>query len=331
MKPSTLVEHVADWHSHLEIDRANRVVRNVALTGGRSRNGYQYTEQALREAAPLYERRPVFLDHAANRSRPQERSTRDLAGSIVNPRFESGRIRGDIRLLDTDSGRTFLALAESNAPGVGMSHVVLAERAGEDGAVSRIHEVISVDAVVFPATTSTFRESLEKVDALPGEHDDESAGTAHPTKSAHPENQEVAEDASQAASTCGVKPAGDETAVLRQQVRQLLTERDELLVTLERQRVHEALERKERATARLLAASGLPDFAMTPMFRRLLAAADDARQRELIEERRAVLEAAARRTPVSCERISEPEAPTSDALFVATLRRRTGSAALCAR
>src|SRR5690606_29164537 len=75
--------------------------------------------------------------------------------------YESGRIRGDIRVLDTDSGRTFLALAESNAPGVGMSHVVLAERSQPDGTVDRIHDVVSVDAVVFPATTRTFRESHE--------------------------------------------------------------------------------------------------------------------------------------------------------------------------
>ncbi|MBX3437580.1 MAG: hypothetical protein KF861_08830 [Planctomycetaceae bacterium] len=103
MTPSTLVEHVADWHAELQVDRLNRLVRNVALTGGLSRNGYHYTEQALQDAVPLYNQRPVFLDHAADKSRPQERSTRDLAGSIINPRYESGRIRGDIRL-DTDSG-----------------------------------------------------------------------------------------------------------------------------------------------------------------------------------------------------------------------------------
>ena len=149
-QPNTLIEHVSDWHTGLKIDRTNRTVRNIALTGITSKNGYRYTEQALRAAASLYEDKPVFLDHAIDKARPQERSTRDLVGTIVNPRYETGRIRGDIRVLDTDSGRTFLALSESDAPGVGMSHVVLAQRTTPGGEVDRIHDVVSVDAVVFP-------------------------------------------------------------------------------------------------------------------------------------------------------------------------------------
>jgi hypothetical protein len=54
MKPSLLAERVADWHTQLQVDRTHRLVRNVALTGGTSKNGYRYTEQALREAVPLY-------------------------------------------------------------------------------------------------------------------------------------------------------------------------------------------------------------------------------------------------------------------------------------
>ena len=147
------------------MEREERLVRNVALAGRESRNGYVYSESALREAVGLYERKPVFLDHGADRGRPQERSTRDLVGSIVNPRYEEGRIRGDIRVLETESGETFLALVESETPGVGMSHVVLAERAADGLTVERIRDVISVDAVVGPATTRTFRESVESDEA----------------------------------------------------------------------------------------------------------------------------------------------------------------------
>src|SRR5437870_725900 len=112
--PDTLqqfVEHIHDWRSgEVLCDAAGRVVRNVALTGTQSRNGYRYTEEALRNAVPLYENKPVFLDHAANLARPYERSTRDLVGTIVQPRFEAGRIRGDIQVLPTEAGNTFLAL-----------------------------------------------------------------------------------------------------------------------------------------------------------------------------------------------------------------------------
>lgn len=155
-----LVEQVRDWRTaEVCIDAERRLVSNIALAGAQSRNGYRYTEPALRAAVPLYEQKPVFLDHAPNLTRPQERSTRDLVGHIVNPRYEGGRIRADVRVLETEAGRTFLALAESLSPAVGMSHVVLAERSADRTRVERIHEVVSVDAVVFPATAATFRES----------------------------------------------------------------------------------------------------------------------------------------------------------------------------
>jgi hypothetical protein len=160
-EPTTLVEQSADWRSESRVDRAARLVRNVALAGPESKNGYRYAEAALRSGAALYDRKPVFLDHAADARRTHERSTRDLVGSITEPRYDGGRIRGDIQVLDTEAGQTFLSLVESDAPGVGMSHVVLAERGGDGTVVERIHDVISVDAVVGPATTTTFRESID--------------------------------------------------------------------------------------------------------------------------------------------------------------------------
>jgi hypothetical protein len=105
------------------------------------------------------------LDHANSRTQPHHRSTRDLVGSVVNVRYEHGRIRGDIRVIDTEAGRTFLALAESNGPAVGMSHVILAEKNADGSVVEKIHEVVSVDAVVFPATTKTFQEQHAPADA----------------------------------------------------------------------------------------------------------------------------------------------------------------------
>lgn len=154
-----IVERLSDWRvSGTHVDESLLRVENVVLAGPESRNGYRYAEAALRGAVPLYEGKPVFLDHAINSSKPYERSARDLVGSVRNVRFEGDRVRGDIHVLDTDSGRTFLALAEAGSASVGMSHVVLASRNREKTIVERIEDVISVDAVVFPATTSTFRE-----------------------------------------------------------------------------------------------------------------------------------------------------------------------------
>lgn len=164
MDHSTLTEQLQHWQERVTIDAQRRLVRNVALAGSASRNGYEYTEESLRDGARLYLRKPVFLDHSANRGRTLERSTRDLVGSIVEATFEEGQIRGDIEVLETEAGETFLKLVASQTPGVGMSHVVVAQRSLDGKRVDRIVEVLSVDAVINPATTSTFQESV------PAEH-----------------------------------------------------------------------------------------------------------------------------------------------------------------
>ncbi len=271
-----LTERITDWRAdELDVDASRRVVRHLALTGTASRNGYAYAPEALREAVPLYENKPVFLDHAASTRRPFERSTRDLAGSIVNVRFDGTRIRGDVVLLDTEAGRIFLALAEARHLPVGMSHVVLARKNADRSRVEKIEEVVSVDAVVYPATTTTLREQSECF----GEE-------AHTT---------------------------------------LLAERDELRRTLEETREElAACQRRESLSsdvARLLAASGLPEFARTELFReQLLSATSPEERRALIEERRALLQ---RRegTPSSLSRVALDRSPCSDNAIVEAIRR----------
>ncbi|WP_437185583.1 hypothetical protein SH668x_002694 [Planctomicrobium sp. SH668] len=181
MQLMTLNERIENWNSDLSVDQTRRLVENIAIAGQSSRNGYAYAEDALEQAVALYDGKPVFLDHAVSRQRPLERSTRDLVGSVVNPRFENGRIRGDIQVLDTESGRTFLRLVEAEVPGVGMSHVVLAERSQDGTQVVRIAQVYSVDAVINPATTTTFSESISpgEVDAVRNERDNLILEVAH--------------------------------------------------------------------------------------------------------------------------------------------------------
>lgn len=155
-----MTEQITDWRvADVTVDFTERVVKNIVLSGGVSKNGHRYTDEALREAVAKYDHKPVFLDHAANVSKPFDRSTRDLVGSVTQPRFEQGRVRGNIQVLDTEAGRTFLALMEGRSPAIGMSHVVLAQRGANPQIVEHIHDVVSVDAVVFPATTHGFHEA----------------------------------------------------------------------------------------------------------------------------------------------------------------------------
>lgn len=264
-----LVEQIRDWRAEdVRVDREERVVANIALTGLESRNGYRYSEAALREALPLYADKPVFLDHAVNVGRPYDRSARDLVGAVVNPRFENGRVRGDVRVLDTEAGRTFLALAEGANPAVGMSQVVLAERSADKTVVEKIHEVVSVDAVVFPATVN-LRESVD-------------------------------EDGAKPQATLG---DGSEVERLHDELRGVQEERDRL-----RERVEELESEQRRTAVlaeveNLVHGSQLPSFLVTDLLReQLIAAPDAAARRALIAERQRVWREMERVVPASRER-----------------------------
>jgi len=289
----TLNERLENWNDQLSVDLPNRLVLNVALAGQLSRNGYQYTEEALAAAAKLYDNKPVFLDHASIRGRPLERSTRDLVGSIINPRFVSGRIRGDIRVLESESGALFLKLVEAQTPGVGMSHVVLAERSGDGKLVQKISDVISVDVVVNPATTRTFTESL-------------SSG-AGPVSNEEP-------------AACSACRSWQEQAV------QLREERDSLQEDVHRLRA-EVREHTDRlAVQRLIAGSGLPVEAVSECFQQqLLAAPTSDMRRQLLQDRMQLM-AGGRRDAVrvvSQERNHSSGPQGLEDEFVRILKRRS--------
>lgn len=250
-----MIEQVSDWRSaQLRMDREQRMVWNIALAGRISRNGYQYTEAALQTAVPLYEGKPVFLDHAGSSTRPQERSTRDLVGTIINARFEAGRIRGDVRVLDTEAGETFWALVEAPSTAVGMSHVVLVERGPDQDLVEHIRDVVSVDAVVFPATVS-FQEAQR--------------GT---------ETETVA-PASVPLPLGPVEPVTTEVTLLQERLAHLQGELDRL-------RPLELAVTRGEACERLIRESRAPRGCITPEFQALLLRLDDDElQRELLTER----------------------------------------------
>ena len=169
-----LRETPGDCLVEASLDREQALVRNVALLGPESRNGYRYTTEAMQQAVSLYDGRPVFVDHAeevsgqlpvvsGNGQRTTDnghlrRSIRDYAGQVVSPRFESGRVRGDVRLVGANTG-WLLDLIEAAPRDIGMSHVVVARRRPDGHEVERIERVVSVDIVAFPATVQSFAEA----------------------------------------------------------------------------------------------------------------------------------------------------------------------------
>ncbi len=297
MTHDTLTEDLADWSTALSIDTPARLVLNVALTGPDSKNGYHYSEAALREAVPLYDQKPVFLDHAPDRLKPRDRSTRDLVGNIINPRFEDGRVRGDIRVLDTESGRTFLALANTNLPGVGMSHVVLAQRSTDGSTVETIRDVVCVDAVMNPATTVTFRESQSSASPLP-----QGEGPA-----VRAERPDIAAEITRLEEQ--LLTARLECDHLREQVAALQSR------TLHAERQHEV--------QKLLTESQLPTSALTSLFLQQLEQAPNTEsRRELLRDRAQLCEQHRSRTPLSWERTTTANTARPTADILAAIRYR---------
>ena len=267
----------------LAIEADARLVRRVAIAGAVSKNGYTYRSEALRQAAGLYESKPVFLDHAADPSQPRSRSARDLVGTLTNVTYEDGpqpRLRGDVRVLDTESGRTFLALCQSEGSGVGMSHVVLARRSADGREVEAIEQVVSVDAVAFPATTTSFREQAEAIEAI-------EAADAH------------ADGDSAAQATAESERLRRHIADLEQQLTR---------------------QRRTHRRDKLIADSGLPAAAISETFRRCVrAAATDEAAAELIADRRRLLDGTG---AVALSESRPDRGPSADAAFVAAIRRR---------
>lgn len=159
MSSSLQMEHLHEWAdgwlAEATADHTQSVVRNVVLLGAESRNGYRYAHAAMEQAAPLYEGRPVFIDHPE--TQPTQRKLRNYAGQVVGPRFENDRLRGDLKLLGPNAS-WLLELIEAAPRDIGMSHVVLARRSAQGATVEQIDRVLSVDIVAFPATTQSFRE-----------------------------------------------------------------------------------------------------------------------------------------------------------------------------
>lgn len=144
-------------------ERDQRRIRNVVLLGPQSRNGYRYSPLAMQAAQPLYENRPIFLDHADEHSSPTRRKLRDFAGQVLAPRYEGERLRGDLRLLGPHTDWLF-DLIEAAPHDIGMSHVVLGRRSQQGQLVEHIERVVSVDIVAFPATTQSFQEGTQEHD-----------------------------------------------------------------------------------------------------------------------------------------------------------------------
>lgn len=138
----------------------------LAIDEGEAKgHGITFTSAALQTAVPLYEGKPVFIDHAGLGTSP---SVRDLAGTIHSAQWDPNQ-RG-IRAMLKPAGPSAdvlasLQMAAKSNPAimqaVGFS-TVLRVQLEKDGNVSKIVSVKSVDVVIDPARGGKFLQEINR-------------------------------------------------------------------------------------------------------------------------------------------------------------------------
>ena len=147
-----------------KVDREAGVIRGVKLLGRESKNGREYTDRAMTEAAERYPGVRVYVDHATD-EKSKTRGTSALFGRVVSASFDKAKesVFGDIEYLKAHPLADQITEAAERMPQtLGMSHVADGHaKRGASGKVivESIVSVDSVDVVTTPATTRGFFES----------------------------------------------------------------------------------------------------------------------------------------------------------------------------
>jgi hypothetical protein len=145
------------------IDKENGVVRGVKVLGRESANSRTYSDQAMDDAARLYEGTEVNIDH--DRKEPhRERGLLEGFGVLKNVSRKSDGVYADLHFLKSHPATNlFLERADRFPDKIGLSHNAdgKANRKGGRLIVESISRVNSVDVVRNPATNKGLFESKE--------------------------------------------------------------------------------------------------------------------------------------------------------------------------
>jgi len=150
--------------SAANIDRESGVIKGVKILGRTSLNGRTYSDQALDDAARLYEGAKVNLDHPSKTDPHADRSIADRLGVLRNIERRSDGVYGDLHMLTSHPLAAMVMEAAEKFPDtLGLSqnaHGQVRKERGET-IVETIEVVHSVDLVQDPATVAGLFESLE--------------------------------------------------------------------------------------------------------------------------------------------------------------------------
>lgn len=144
------------------IDRDAGVIRGVKILGASSKNGRDYSPQALREAAAIYEGLGVNTNHP-NRATPNvSRTVEEGVGWLENVTVKPDGVYGDLNIIKSHPlAETLFEVAERKPDRFGLSHNAAGDVVERNGRriVESIKSVRSVDLVQNPATVHSLFES----------------------------------------------------------------------------------------------------------------------------------------------------------------------------
>lgn len=149
-----------------KVDRDNKVIRNVKILGKVSRNGYEYSDSALEEAARLYEGVTVNVNHPPRSAPNTERAFQDGIGIIRAPKRQPDGVFGDLHYYESHPHAGLMVeRAEREPHSFGLSHNADGRKVNFRGKtiVESVTRVRSVDLVGRPATTKGIFESEDSV------------------------------------------------------------------------------------------------------------------------------------------------------------------------
>jgi hypothetical protein len=152
------------YSEHSTVDREAGVIRGVKILGRQSRNGREYSEQALADAARLYEGIGVNLNHPEPRDAARHRPVEAGFGWLTAIAIRPEGVFGDLHYFKSHpQAAVIVEAAERNPRRFGLSHHAEGRVGRHQGKpiVESIEHVRSVDLVQNPATNAGLFESEE--------------------------------------------------------------------------------------------------------------------------------------------------------------------------
>lgn len=161
-RPMNLLE--ITFSEHHTVDRDAGVIRGVKVLGRQSRNGREYSDRALSEAAGFYQGIGVNLNHPERREPSLERPVEAGFGWLEAVEVRPDGVYGDLHYFKSHGqAAVIVEAAERNPKRFGLSHNAEGKVVRKEGktVVESVERVRSVDIVQNPATSSGLFESEE--------------------------------------------------------------------------------------------------------------------------------------------------------------------------